>query len=128
MQQKLKRSLRKSLHARVLLWVYGRKLATTQRRDKDVTKTRKFNRHSVLQHEEKALVDTGAVHVVISQQISQKLGLQILNHQGVKFADGRKETVGVTQAILIECEGRRTIEDALVVGNSILIGQVVLES
>ncbi len=79
------------------------------------------------QHEEKALVDTGAVHLVISQQIAQKLGLRILDHQGVEFADGRKETVGVTEAILIECEGRRTTEDALVVGKGILIGQVVLE-
>lgn len=78
-------------------------------------------------HEERALVDTGAVHLVISQQIAQKLGLRILDHQGVEFADGRRETVGVTEAILIECEGRRTTEDALVVGNEILIGQVVLE-
>ncbi|MGB3296364.1 MAG: hypothetical protein WBB01_25540 [Phormidesmis sp.] len=35
--------------------------------------------------------------------------------------------MGVTEAILIECEGRRTTEDALVVGNGILIGRVVLE-
>lgn len=79
------------------------------------------------QHEERALVDTGAVHLVISEQIAQKLGLRILDQQGVEFADGRRETVGVTEAILIECEGRRTTEDALVVGNGILIGQVVLE-
>ena len=79
------------------------------------------------QHEETALVDTGAVHLVISEQIAQKLGLRILDRQGVEFADGRKETVGVTEAIVVECEGRRTIEDALVVGNGVLIGQVVLE-
>ncbi len=79
------------------------------------------------QHEEKALDDTSAVHLVISQQIAQKLGLRILDHQGVEFAVGRKETVGVTEAILIECEGRRTTEDALVVGNGISIGQVMLE-
>lgn len=78
-------------------------------------------------HEEPGLVDTGAVHLVISEYIAQKLGLQILDQQGVEFADGRKETVGVTEGILIECEGRRTTEDALVVGNGILIGQVILE-
>ncbi|MEO0771031.1 MAG: clan AA aspartic protease, partial [Cyanobacteria bacterium J06649_4] len=72
-------------------------------------------------------VDTGAVHLVISEQIAQKLGLQILDQQGVEFADGRTETVGVTEGILIECEGRQTTEDALVVGNGILIGQVILE-
>ena len=79
------------------------------------------------QHEETALVDTGAVHLIISEQIAQKLGLRILDQQGVEYADGRRETVGVTEAILLECEGRRTTEDALVVGSGILIGQVVLE-
>ncbi|MEL6470315.1 MAG: clan AA aspartic protease [Cyanobacteria bacterium J06623_4] len=77
--------------------------------------------------EETALVDTVAVHLVISEEIARELGLRILGQQGVVFADGRQEIVGVTEAILIECEGRQTTEDALVVGDGILIGQVVLE-
>lgn len=57
----------------------------------------------------------------------QQLGLRIIGQQLVKYADGRQETAGVTEAILIEIEGRRTTEDALVTGDEVLIGQVVLE-
>ncbi|NJK76693.1 MAG: clan AA aspartic protease [Microcoleus sp. SU_5_6] len=77
--------------------------------------------------ETEALVDTGSVHLVISAEMLQQLGLRIIGQQLVKYADDRQETVGVTEAILIEIEGRRTTEDALVTGDEVLIGQVVLE-
>ncbi|MEG4441491.1 aspartyl protease family protein [Microcoleus sp. K1-B6] len=77
--------------------------------------------------ETEALVDTGSVYLVISAEMVQQLGLRIIGQQLVKYADGRQETVGVTEAILIEIEGRRTTEDALVTGDEVLIGQVVLE-
>ena len=77
--------------------------------------------------ETSALVDTGAVHLIISNEIAQSLGLRILGQQGVEYADGRREAVGVTEAIVIECEGRRTVDEALVTGNGVLIGQVILE-
>lgn len=67
------------------------------------------------------------VYLVISAEMVQQLGLRIIGQQLVKYADGRQETVGVTEAILIEIEGRRTTEDALVTGDEVLIGQVVLE-
>ncbi|MEG4575554.1 aspartyl protease family protein [Microcoleus sp. N3A4] len=77
--------------------------------------------------ETETLVDTGSVYLVISAEMVQQLGLRIIGQQLVKYADGRQETVGVTEAILIEIEGRRTTEDALVTGDEVLIGQVVLE-
>ena len=77
--------------------------------------------------ETEALVDTGSVYLVISEEMLQQLGLRIIAHQAVKYADGRQETVGVTEAILIEIDGRRTTEDALVTGDEVLIGQVILE-
>ena len=77
--------------------------------------------------QKEALVDTGSVYLVISSEMVQQLGLRIIGQQVVKYADGRRETVGVTEAILVEIEGRRTTEDALVTGDEVLIGQVVLE-
>jgi clan AA aspartic protease len=77
--------------------------------------------------ETEGLIDTGAVNLVIPSEIVEQLGLRILSQQLVKYADGRKETVGVTGPVIIECEGRKTIEDALVTGDEVLIGQVVLE-
>ena len=79
------------------------------------------------QHTENALVDTGAVHPVISERIAQELGLRILGQQGVEYADGRRETVGITEGLIIKCEGRQTFDEAVVTGNGILIGQVILE-
>ncbi|MCC5619698.1 hypothetical protein LC605_32675 [Nostoc sp. CHAB 5836] len=64
---------------------------------------------------------------MISEEIVQKLGLRIRGQQKAKYADGREGLVGVTEALLIECEGRQTTEDALVTGDAVLIGQVVLE-
>ena len=72
-----------------------------------------------------ALVDS-ATYLVIPTEIVNKLGLRIRGQQKAKYADG-KEDIGVTEALLIECEGRQTTEDALVTGDMILIGQVVLE-
>ena len=81
----------------------------------------------LLECEIEALVDTGSVYLVISAEMVQQLGLRLIGQQLVKYADGRQETVGVTEAILIKIEGRRTTEDALVTGDEVLIGRVVLE-
>ncbi|MBD2773557.1 clan AA aspartic protease [Iningainema tapete] len=83
--------------------------------------------HLLREYEAEALVDTGAVSLVIPQVIVQHLGLRIRGQQIAQYADGRKESVGVTGPVIIECQGRGTIEDALITGDEVLIGQVVLE-
>ncbi len=35
--------------------------------------------------------------------------------------------MGVTGPVIIKCQGRETVAEALVVGNKVLIGQVILE-
>ncbi len=79
-------------------------------------------------YETQALVDTGAVRTVISMEIVQQLGLRIRGQQIAEYADARKETVGLTTPVIIEIDGRETIESALVAGNEVLIGQTVLET
>jgi clan AA aspartic protease len=74
-----------------------------------------------------AVVDTGAVRTVVPTQVIQDLGLQIRGQRVVEYADGRKEPVGVTEPLLIECLKRDTMEEALVLGDEVLIGQTVLE-
>jgi len=77
--------------------------------------------------ETEALVDTGCTYLVIPEKIAEALGLRIIAQQMAQFADGREATVGVTEVIRLECAGRQTTEDALVTGDLVLIGQVVLE-
>lgn len=55
------------------------------------------------------------------------LGLSTLTQRGVEYADGRNEVVGVTEAIVITINRRSTSDEALVLGNEVLIGQTVLE-
>lgn len=79
-------------------------------------------------YETQAFVDSGAVRTVLPMPIVQQLGLRIRTQQVAKYADGREETVGLTEPIIIELEGRETIEAALVTGDEVLIGQTVLET
>lgn len=78
-------------------------------------------------YEAEALVDTGAVRSVIPLHVLQSLGLAMRGQGVAEDADGRQETVGITEPLIIEWEGRDTLEEALVLGNEVLIGQTVLE-
>lgn len=75
-----------------------------------------------------ALVDTGAVRTVLPSHVLRELGLGVRAQQVVELADGRKETVGVSDPVEIDISGRSTIEDALVLGDEVIIGQTVLEA
>lgn len=74
-----------------------------------------------------AVVDTGAVQLVLPPAIVAKLGLSRLSTQVAQYANGLEEEVDVSEAVEIEILGRRTSEEALVLGHEILIGQTVLE-
>ncbi len=80
----------------------------------------------VRSYEADALVDTGAVRTVIPVHVLQQLGLQTWGQRIAEYADGRRESVGVSEAIIIEILGRDTVEEALVRGDEVLIGQTVL--
>ncbi|MBD2608740.1 clan AA aspartic protease [Scytonema hofmannii FACHB-248] len=79
------------------------------------------------EHETQGLVDTGAVSLVIPTIIVEQLGLRIRGQRVAQYANGSEESVGVTEPVIVECQGRETVAEALVVGNEVLIGQVILE-
>jgi len=81
----------------------------------------------IRKYEADALVDTGAVRTVIPTHVTQQLGLAIRGQRVAEYADGRKEAVGVTEPIIIDIDGRDTMEEALILGDEVLIGQTVLE-
>ncbi len=72
-------------------------------------------------------VDTGAVQLVLPPAIVAQLGLSRLSTQVAQYANGLEEEVDVSEAVEIEILGRRTSEEALILGHEILIGQTVLE-
>ncbi|KAM3097141.1 hypothetical protein ACKFKG_09150 [Phormidesmis sp. 146-35] len=99
----------------------------TNSADQEMIKRGVLAPQQLRQYQGRALVDTEAVRLVIPQTVAEQLGLRIRGQQLARFADGSEELVGVTEGIMIECEGRNTTDEALVVGDEILIGQVILE-
>lgn len=74
-----------------------------------------------------ALIDTGAVSFVLPSFVVERLGLARPFKQVAEYADGRREEVDVTEPILVELMGRHTVEEALVLGDEVIIGQTILE-
>ncbi|HWO90358.1 MAG TPA: retroviral-like aspartic protease family protein [Methylomirabilota bacterium] len=78
-------------------------------------------------YEADALVDTGAVRMVVPPEVAIRLGLGVRGQRMAEYADGRTETVSVTEPLVVEIDGRDTLEEALILGDEVLIGQAVLE-
>jgi hypothetical protein len=74
-----------------------------------------------------ALVDTGAVRSCVPQPLLDRLGLQALDHSVVEYANGQKEAVGVAYGVMFDILDRRSSDDALVLGDEVMIGQTLLE-
>ena len=81
----------------------------------------------VRQYEADALIDTGAVMTVIPPHVAEALGVTIRGKRVTEYADGREDIVDVTHGVFVELLGRDTLEECLVLGNEVLIGQTVLE-
>jgi clan AA aspartic protease len=74
-----------------------------------------------------ALVDTGAVRSCVPRPLLDRLGIQPLGHTMVEYAKGQKEAVGVAYGVMFDILHRQTSDDALVLGDEVLIGQTLLE-
>jgi hypothetical protein len=63
----------------------------------------------------------------VPQHIAVRLGLGIRGQRMAEYADGRREAVSVTEPLIVELQGRDTLEEALVLGDVVLIGRTVIE-
>ena len=74
-----------------------------------------------------AMVDTGALRSCIPAPLLERLGLRPYDKVTVELADGRKNEVGIADGVRFEIMQRRSSDDALVLGDEVLIGQTLLE-
>jgi len=74
-----------------------------------------------------ALVDTGAVRSCVPAAMLEQLGIIPYNQVTVELADGRKSKVGIAEGLSFEIMQRRSSDDALALGDEVLIGQTLLE-
>jgi clan AA aspartic protease len=95
--------------------------------DDDLARRGKISPSEIRVYEADAVVDTGAVRSVIPAHVVAKLDLSIRGNRVAEYADGRKDIVGITGPVLFDLMGRDTMEEALVLGDEVLVGQTVLE-
>jgi clan AA aspartic protease len=76
-----------------------------------------------------ALVDTGAIALVIPEDVAHALGLSVIQVRTVILADGSKREIPTMGGLRIEILGRQMACDAYVTpaGTTPLIGQIPLE-
>ena len=74
-----------------------------------------------------AMVDTGAVRSCIPALLLEQLGIRPYDRVIVELADGRTSDVGLADGVRFEIMERRSSDDALILGDEVLIGQTLLE-
>jgi len=74
-----------------------------------------------------ALIDTGATRSVLPPFVAEQLGLIRLSRTAARYANGLLEEVDVTEPFLVAILGRETSDDAMVLGEDVLLGVTILE-
>ena len=97
----------------------------------DAGKARKglFNEQSVRSVTVNSIVDTGAMSLVITEELRQQLGLTITGEKSVRTANGQRVSCGLTEAVEIHWKNRISILSAVVIPGAefVLLGAIPLE-
>ena len=67
--------------------------------DEGLVRRGQLSPEQVRRYKADALVDTGAVRMVVPPHVVEALGLEITGHRVAEYADGRKDVVGMTEPI-----------------------------
>jgi clan AA aspartic protease len=74
-----------------------------------------------------ALVDTGALWLIIPQHVANQLKIKTLEEREVTLADGAKKLVPYAGPIQVRFRNRTGFTGALVMGNEVLLGAIPME-
>jgi len=98
-------------------------------RDKIMAEEGYIKEPEVRQTTVKAVVDTGAMTLVINEQLRQKLGLEVVGEKPATLADNTKKTVQIAEAVEVHWKNRSMICQPWVVSaGRILLGAIPLEN
>ncbi|MCL1813518.1 MAG: hypothetical protein FWG29_08365 [Treponema sp.] len=77
----------------------------------------------------KAMADTGAMYMVINEEIRQKLGLGIWGEKSALLANGQRVKCKETEPVVVRWKNRQTTCSALVISDAkvILFGAIPME-
>ena len=76
-----------------------------------------------------AVVDTGSLNLVITEELRQKLGLAVKGEKVAHIANGQRVSCKVTDAVEVRWKNRDTVVPALIIpgAEKILLGAIPLE-
>lgn len=74
-----------------------------------------------------ALVDTGALWLIIPQHVAIQLKIKTLEEREVTLADGAKRLVPYAGPVRVRFKSRTGFTGALVMGNEVLLGAIPME-
>lgn len=95
--------------------------------DKALVRRGLLTQDQVRTYEAEAVVDTGAVRTVLPRFVAERLGLATVGSRVASYADGRTETVDLVEPFTIEILGREELDDAMVLGDEVLVAQTAIE-
>jgi clan AA aspartic protease len=74
-----------------------------------------------------ALVDTGALWLIIPEHVANQLKIKTLEQREVTLADGAKRLVPYAGPVKVRFKNRTGFTGALVMGNEVLLGTIPME-
>ena len=76
-----------------------------------------------------AVVDTGSMNLVITEELRQKLGLAVIGEKTALVANGQRVSCKITDAVEVRWKNRSIILQAMVIpgAQKVLLGAIVLE-
>ena len=87
-----------------------------------------INDFEIRQTTVQAVVDTGAMNLVINEQLRQQLGLGVVGEREATLADNTKRMVKIAEPVEIHWENRSmTLQPWVVSAGRILLGVIPLE-
>ncbi len=92
--------------------------------DLEVARRGFIGREEVRRMTSNALVDSGAYMMVIPEHVRLQLGLETVEYGEAEYANGKIESVPIVGPIVIKFANRRTVADAMVLGNQVLLGSI----
>jgi len=74
-----------------------------------------------------AIVDTGAIDLVVPEHIAIQLQLSDLKPREIHLADGSRKLVRYAGPVKVEMQGRDCVTGAAIMGDKVLLGAVPME-
>ena len=98
-------------------------------RDADLVEAGFKNEEEIRQTQVKAVVDTGAPTLCITEELRRQLGLEVQDERIATMANGAEEMVKRTEAVKVHWENRSMLCQPVVVpgGKEVLLGAIPLQ-